>query len=1107
MKVFNIRSLIFVCAAFTSFLGACGGHQKPPPLFEVMDDNKTGLHFTNKLTPGDSFNVFHYMYFYNGAGLGAGDLNNDGLTDLFFASNQGYNKLFLNTGNLQFKDVSAEAQIPRDDGWNTGVSIVDINNDGLLDIYVSRVGNYEILKGQNLFLICTGVDKNGVPHYIDKAREMGLDFSGFATQAAFLDYDMDGDLDMFLLDHSVHEKGVFRPRKEFDSTAVVGDRLYRNDGGAFTDVTAQSGIISSPIGYGLGLSVADINLDGYPDIYVANDFHENDYLYINQKNGRFKEELNSCIMHTSQFSMGVDIADVNNDALPDIISMDMQPFDPYILKRSLGEDEYDIFQRKIKSGYNYQYARNNFQLNRGNGKFSEIGLYSGISATDWSWGALWMDFDDDGYKDLFVSNGIPKRMNDIDYINFVSNSEIQEKIRTHAVHEKDIALSDKFPQIKIPNKFFRNTGQLSFADLKDSVDEKSSYSNGAVYADFDNDGDLDIVVNNIDEPAILYRNTSNDNKSDSVLTIKLQGPDGNINALGAKLVVFAGSELRTYEKYPVKGFLSSSEIPLHVGLKNTKVDSMLLIWPDNSYEKVNPVAHQPVMSIKYSKRLPAFDYARIMDFKKKSGVKVEDITRNTALDYLHIENEFPEFSRDPLIPHMFSAEGPALTVADINKDGLEDVFIGSAKWGKSGVFLQQASGKFIRIAQPELDKDSVYEDVSACWTDVNNDGHADLIVASGGSEFYGNDQHLSPRLYINKGNGQLVKAAGAFDHVFVNASVVLSSDFNGDGFKDLFVGGRSVPWEYGKIPPSFLLQNDGRGNFRDVTASIAKELPQVGFVKNAIWTDIDKDNDDDLVLALEWDGIAAFINDKGHFTKKMLTDKKGWWNFIFPVDINQDGNIDLIAGNLGLNSRLKASETEPVRFYYNDFDDNGKKEQVITYYLGGKEIPWANKAELEKQMPVLKKRFLYAGEFAKATLQEIFTEKKLSSSTLFTANYFSNSVLINKGNGQFETQPLPWQAQLTPYKDAVVVNANDDSLPDIYLGGNFYENNIEMGRYDADFGTVLLNKGNGILQVAQPDSFSLRGQVRHIQPVKIAGKNAFILARNNDSAMVIRFGH
>jgi hypothetical protein len=1101
MSVVNIRWLFFLC-----LLSACGGNRKEQPLFEVLNDERTGLHFANKLTPEDSFNVFHYMYFYNGAGVGAGDFNNDGLIDLFFASNQSDNKLYINKGNLEFEDISAAAKIPQDGGWNTGISVVDINNDSLLDIYVSRVGNYEILHSRNQFLICTGIDEKGIPRYTDKAAEMGLAFSGFATQAAFLDYDMDGDLDMFLLDHSVHEKGVFRPRKEFAASSVAGDRIYRNDGGAFTDITGETDIISSPIGYGLGLAVADVNLDGYPDIYVANDFHENDYLYINNRNGRFSEDLTKSMMHTSQFSMGVDIADVNNDGFADIMSMDMQPFDPYILKRSLGEDEYDIFHRKLKSGYNYQYARNNFQLNRGNGRFSEIGLYSGISATDWSWAVLWMDFDNDGYKDLFVSNGIPKRMNDIDYINFISNSEIQQKIRTHAIHEKDIALIDKFPQIKIPNKFFRNTRQLSFADLKDSIDAKSNYSNGCVYADFDNDGDLDIVVNNIDEPATLYRNTSNDKNTGAYMSLKLQGPPGNVNAVGAKLVLFANNEVRVYEKNPVKGFLSSMETPLHIGLKDTRVDSMFLVWPDNSYEPVTPVVNQPRIAIKYRSGLPDFNYKSITEFRKTAAVRVEDITHQTALQFLHIENEFPEFSRDPLIPHMFSSEGPALAVGDINKDGLEDVFIGSAKWEKSAIFLQQANGQFRKTLQPDIIKDSAYEDISACWTDVNNDGFTDLVVASGGNEFYGNDVHLLPRVYINNGKAQFTKSPDAFGNLYVNASVVVPYDFTGDGFTDLFVGGRSVPREYGQVPHSYLLQNDGKGNFKDATANIASELSQAGFIKNALWFDLDKDGDNDLILAPEWDGITAFINDKGRFTKKLLTDKKGWWNFILPVDVNGDGNIDLIAGNLGLNSRMKANTAQPVKFYYNDFDDNGKKEQVITYFLGGKEIPWASKAELEKQMPMLKKKFLFAEEFAKASLQDLFTEKKLSSSTLFTADFFSNAVLINKGNFQFETQALPWNAQLTPFKDAVVVQANGDSLPDIFLVGNFYENNIEMGRYDADFGTLMLNKGNGVLEVSAMDSFAVPGQVRHINAVKIGGKDAFIMARNNDSAMVIRFG-
>ena len=1105
------RKLAVLAAVYLLLLSmsACKPAATEQPLFEVLDDNATGLHFANKLTPGSQFNLFKYMYFYNGGGVGAGDFNNDGLIDLFFVANQGDSKLFLNTGHLHFNDVTKAAGVPQDGGWSTGVSIVDINNDGLLDIYICRVGQLKGLpQSHNLLLVCQGIGKDGIPVYADKAHEYGLDFSGFSTQAVFFDYDHDGDLDLYLLNHTIHDNGTFGVRETLLNihNPLSGDRLYRNDEGRFADVTAGSGINSSVIGYGLGVVVADINMDGYPDIYVGNDFHENDYLYINQQNGHFKEELTSHAMHTSQFSMGVDVADANNDGYPEIISMDMLPYDPYIMKRSLGEDENDVFFRKIAYGYNYQYTRNNLQYNRRNGMFSETGLYSGIAATDWSWAPLWMDFDNDGLKDLFVSNGIPKRMNDIDYINYISNTEIQDKIRDNKMGETDMALIDKFPEIKIPNKFFSNKGNLLFSDMGSHVrGDKPTYSNGAVYADFDNDGDLDVAVNNIDEAALLYENRSNDSNHRPALEISLKGPERNIHAIGARIVLYANGGIRTYEKYPVHGFLSSMETPLLVGLDKTKVDSMFLVWPDNTYERISVPANGNRLTIQYKRGLPPFDYSTITEHCKTDVVPMKDITHETALAWPHREDVFHEFDREPLLPHMLSTEGPALAVADINKDGLEDVFIGSSKWEKSALFLQQPSGKFYKTSQPALDKDSTYEGVDACWADVNNDGNPDLVIASGGNEYFGRDEYLTPRVYLNDGKGHLSRKENAFDSLYMTASCVVPCDFNDDGHIDLFIGGRAVPWEYGQIPRSYLLLNDGSGRFKDVTAARAKELSYAGFVTRALWFDIDRDGDKDLLLSTEWGGIYAFINSKGIFTKKILTDKAGWWNFILPCDINNDGQVDLIAGNLGLNSRLKASVNEPVKLYYNDFDGNGKKEQVLTYYLGGREIPFANKMELEKQMPILKKRFLYAGNFAKASLQEMFTAEKLDNAEVLKADYFSNAVLINKGNLQFEVQALPWEAQLAPFRDAVVVDANGDKLPDILLVGNYYENNIEMGRYDADYGTILLNEGNSRFKVESINRLQVKGQTRRIQPVTIGGRQAFVLARNNDSAMVIRF--
>lgn len=1087
-------------------LAGCASQKEvKDPLFEVLDSKRTGLHFSNNLVYNRQFNLFKYIYFYNGSGVGAGDFNGDGRTDLFFGSNQGQSRLFLNEGGLRFRDVTEAAAVPNDGGWSTGVSVVDINDDGLLDIYVCRVGNYEILHSKNLLLVNQGVNSQGVPTFVDKAAEYGLAFSGFSTQAAFLDYDRDGDLDMFLLNHSVHENGTFRPRAEFEGTyhPLSGDRLYRNDGGRFTDVTRGSGIRSTAIGYGLGIAVADINLDGYADVYIGNDFHEDDYLYINQRDGTFKETGREQLMHTAQFSMGVDIADVNNDAWPEIISVDMLPSDPYILKRSLGEDAYDIFRYKVSVGYSHQYTRNNLQVARGGGTFSETGLYSGIAATDWSWAPLWVDFDNDGLKDLFVSNGIPKRMNDIDYINFISNGEVQQKIRTNNMGERDMSLIDKFPEIRLPNKFFRNQGDLSFSDEEGAIKGNTpTFSNGAVYADLDGDGDLDIVVNNMDAPVLLYENKTADRKATPSLEVSLRGPAHNRNAVGARIVVYAGGEVRTYEKYPARGFMSSMEVSLHVGLGGKKVDSLLLVWPDNTYQRLH--AQPAKQQVTYRPGLPLFDYSRLAVQHHESPAAL-DITAAVGLSFLHQENHFIEFDREPLIPRMISTEGPALATGDANGDGLEDVYIGGARNKRRTLFLQQPSGTFVPSVQPALSADSSYEDVDACWADINRDGHLDLVVASGGNEYYGQDAHNTPRVYLNDGAARFTRMQGAFEGLYLTASCIIAHDINRDGYTDLFVGGRSVPWAYGEVPQSYLLLNDKGRRFVDATERYAPGLSRAGFVTYATWSDLDRDGDTDLLLALEWGGITAYLSNSGRLEKKELTTRRGWWNTVLPVDIDGDGDTDLVGGNLGRNSRLQASPEKPVRLYYNDFDGNGKKEQLLTYYIGEREMPFANKAELEKQMPLLKKNFLYAADFARAGLSDLFNPDKLDAAGVLQADYLSSAVLINKGGLHFDVQPLPWSAQLSPIKDAVVMDANGDALPDILLMGNYYDNNIQMGRYDADFGTVLINRGGGAFSAETLNGLSVKGQVRRIRPVQVGGQPAYILGKNNDSVQVIRF--
>jgi hypothetical protein len=1101
--------LVCISLFLVIFLLGCTPKKKVTPIFQALKSERTGLNFSNNLSYNQKFNLFKYLYFYNGAGVGAGDFNNDGLIDLFFASNQLQNKLYLNEGKLHFKDVTDLAKIPHDSGWSTGVSVVDINNDGLLDIYVCRVGNYETLHSKNQLLINQGLNKDGIPSFINKAQEYGLDFSGFSTQAAFFDYDNDGDLDIYLLNHSVHSSSNYRPRRDFAGSYsdLSGDRIYRNNANnTFTNVTSQTGIHSSAIGYGLGIAIADVNMDGYPDIYIGNDFHENDYLYINQKNGTFKEEAEQQLMHTSQYTMGVDVADINNDAYPEIISVDMLPADPYILKRSLGGDSYNVFNYKLEQGYSYQYSRNNLQLNRQNGAFSEIGFYSGVAATDWSWAPLWTDFDNDGYKDLFISNGIPKRLNDIDYINFVSDGDIQKKITEDDFEEKDLSLIDKFPVIKLPNKFYKNDKNLSFTDVDSLIAGNTpTFSNGSAFADFDNDGDLDIIVNNIDASAILYENTNSQLPKKSAIQINFKGSLQNINAIGSKVFVFANNGIRTYEKFPVKGFMSSMEVPILAGLKETIVDSIIIVWPDNTYQHISVPLHASAVAVEYKEHLPLFNYNTISGYTKSSTKQMVDITKEVNLNYLHEENKFIEFDRESLIPHMISTEGPALAIADINHDGLDDVFIGSARNKKSALFFQRSSGKFIKSAQLNIDIDSAYEDVDASFADVNNDNDIDLIIASGGNEFYGNDYHNTPRIYLNDGKGIFKKPEQAFTNLYLTASSIAPYDFNGDGYIDLFVAGRAIPNNYGRVPQSYLLQNDKTGKFNDVTNTLAKDLTDVGFVTRALWFDIDKDGDKDLLLSLEWGGIIAFINNKGKLTRKVLCEKKGWWNFILPYDLDKDGDIDLVAGNLGLNSRLKATEKEPVKLFYNDFDNNGKKEQVITYFLNHREIPFANKAELEKELPNLKKKFLYASDFANENMQGLFSSEKLESSSVLTANYFSNALLINQGELNFKIKPLPAQAQFAYYKDAVIVNANGDNFPDIFLAGNYYNNSMEIGKYDSDYGTILINKGNASFACESINGLSIKGQVRRISPIKIANMQAFVVARNNDSTMVIKF--
>ncbi|MCU0341970.1 MAG: VCBS repeat-containing protein, partial [Spirosomaceae bacterium] len=844
-----------------------GCHPTPEPKFRVLSAEQTGLHFVNSLKPTPDLNIFNYMYFYNGGGVGAGDFNKDGLIDIFFTGNQVPNQLFLNKGRLQFEDVTkaAFAPSPRAGGaWSTGVSVVDINQDGLLDIYVSCVGNFLGLQGHNLLFICKEIDKKGIPHFEEKSKEYGLDLVGFGTQAAFFDFDLDGDLDLYQLNHSVHQNGTFGKRDIFLNTfhPLAGDRFFENKAPKppkgdtktvfFEEITQKIGINSSVVGYGLGLGLGDVNWDGYPDVYVGNDFHENDYLYINQQNGTYRDELQTRIRHTSRFTMGVDIADLNNDLLPEIFTLDMLPYDPQILKRSEGEDAYYNFKFKLTQGYNVQFARNNLQLNVGKGQFSEIGMYAGVHATDWSWSSLLFDFENDGKKDIFISNGINKRMNDMDYINFVSGDEIQQKIAEKRFDESDESLVDLLPEVKIPNKFYTNGTDLAFEDQAERIEGNlPSYSNGAIYADLDNDGDLDVVTNNINDKAFVYENLTN-NATAKSLTINLKGAVGNLNAIGAKCLVYTPDGVQLQEKFPVRGFQSSAETPLLFGLgATTRIDSVVVIWPDNRFETFKNPPLGKTLTVGYKSNLPKYDYQK----RTIPDAGFSDIAAEVGLDLKHDENLFNEFDREALIPNMMSTEGPALAVGDVNGDGLDDVFMGGSRGVSGRIMTQTTAGKFVELSQPSLQEDADFEDIDAVFADVNGDKYTDLIVGSGGNEYFGKSPFLKPRLYLNDGKGVFLKSPAAFGETVINAQVVRVADVNADGFPDVFVGARSVPFAYGTAPESYLFVNDGKGRFQDQTDAYNPDLKKGGMVKDAQWTDIDADRDLDLVVAYDWGKI------------------------------------------------------------------------------------------------------------------------------------------------------------------------------------------------------------------------------------------------------------